>query len=339
MFLHTIRMTGEKAARLTLCALLVLALGATACTQVPTGPDNTAEIEALIDTLQNDDDANERRWAAAALGQYGDPMAVPALLETLREDDDSKVRTQAATALGMIGDPEAVDDLIHALENGDEEMRTQASRALGEIGDDRAVEKLSHALQTDGSPYVRQISAWALGKVGEDAAVESLIVAMETDGASFVRRGAVTALGQLRAERSTQPLIGAFGDMDALVRWEAVKSLESIGESAIEPLTVTLWQNGDASPWFAAFALQRIDTPEAIEEVDQFLMHHGIDLEHVSQDYRADWSYEVIVLTLERHGTPEMARYFRDKDVNDFEESAQWTIVHEATQDWFNRHA
>ncbi len=339
MLRQTIRTAGRSAARLTLCGLLIVVLGATACTQTPTQPDHTAEIEALIDTLLHDEDATERRWAAAALGQYRDSMAVPALLQALRQDENNQVRAQVIIALGMIGDPEAVDDLMSALQNGDEEVRTQAARALGEIGDERSVGALQHALQTDGSPYVRQVSAWALGQVGEDSAVESLIVAMETDGASFVRRGAVTALGELRAERSTQPLIGAFGDTDTLVRWEAVKSLGNIGEPAVEPLTVTMWQDGDTAPWFAAFALEKIATPSATGQVDAYLDQQGINLEDASRNYRAGWSYQVVVLMLERHGTGEMARYFAEKDVDAFDDSAQWIIVHEATQDWYNRHA
>ncbi len=334
MFRQTTCMAGQKAARITLSVLLLVALGATACAEAPTEPDNMAEIEALIDTLQNDDDANERRWAAAALGQYRDPVAVPALLEALREEDDGKVRTQAATALGMIGDPEAVDDLIHALETGDEEMRTQATRALGEIGDERALGALSHALRTDGLPHVRQLAAWALGQTGNAAAIEPLAQALGTDGASLVRRSAAAALGTLGIESGVEPLITAIQDTDALVRWESVKALSDVGELAVGPLTEAIGQVNELGAWYAAFALEKIGTADAVQQVDQFLTHHGIDLEQVRHDYRGDWRYEVMVLALERHGTNEMARYFRAKDVDDFDQSAHWVIVHEAASTW-----
>lgn len=336
MLTQTLRAAEHSAATLTLAVLLIVALGATACTQAPTEPDNTAEIEALIETLLQDDDPNERRWAAAGLGQYGDPMAVPALIEALRQDDDSKVRTQAATALGMIGDPAAVDDLIDALENGDEDMRTQATRALGEIGDDRAVQSLSHALRTDGSPHIRQLAAWALGRTGHSAAVEPLADTLHTDGSPLVRRSAAAGLGSLGVESGIDPLIKSFQDNDALVRWESVKALSDVGELAVAPLTAAIGQVNEPGAWNAALALEKIGTPDATGQVDQFVTHHGIDLVQVSQDYRADWRYEVMVLTLERHGTTEMARYFRDKDVDDFDESAYWVIVTEAALDWLS---
>jgi hypothetical protein len=104
-----------------------------------------------------------RQGAATALGQIGDPEAVPHLITALSDSDDS-VRQGAATALGRIGDPEAVPHLITALSDSDDSVRQGAATALGRIGDPEAVPHLITAL-SDSNDSVRQGAATALGQL------------------------------------------------------------------------------------------------------------------------------------------------------------------------------
>jgi epoxyqueuosine reductase len=64
-----------------------------------------------------------------ALGNIGDPGAVPALIEALHHDEPL-VRGHAAWALGRIGGQEAKDELEKAMATeGDEGVREELSLA------------------------------------------------------------------------------------------------------------------------------------------------------------------------------------------------------------------
>ena len=73
-----------------------------------------------------------RRAAAEALGNIGDPPALPALLQAL-QDEDGGVRRAAAEALGNIGDPQALPALTQALQDKDGWVRRAAVKALKQL--------------------------------------------------------------------------------------------------------------------------------------------------------------------------------------------------------------
>ena len=102
----------------------------------------------LIPLLElNDDDFRERfngspirrakrtglqRNVCVALGNIGDPAAVPALTRALRAQD-ATVRSHAAWALGRIGGADALDALGDALRSEDDaEVRSEIEAALGD---------------------------------------------------------------------------------------------------------------------------------------------------------------------------------------------------------------
>ena len=65
-----------------------------------------------------------------ALGNIGDPRAVPSLIEA-QHHDESLVRGHAAWALGRIGGPDAEDALEKALATeGDEGVREELALAF-----------------------------------------------------------------------------------------------------------------------------------------------------------------------------------------------------------------
>ena len=71
-----------------------------------------------------------QRNVCVALGNIGDPAAVPALTRALGEQD-TMVRSHAAWALGRIGGREAVDDLVRALRSEDDAaVRSEIQVAL-----------------------------------------------------------------------------------------------------------------------------------------------------------------------------------------------------------------
>ena len=74
------------------------------------------DIEGLISALK-DADLAVRAEAASSLGSLRDAQAVEALIATLENDNDPYVRSLSATALGAIGDAKAGSALLNALEN------------------------------------------------------------------------------------------------------------------------------------------------------------------------------------------------------------------------------
>ncbi len=74
------------------------------------------------------------RNVCVALGNLGDPAAVPALIETLRAEPEALVRGHAAWALGRIGGPEARAALEQSLATEPDETVTQEIRCALEVG-------------------------------------------------------------------------------------------------------------------------------------------------------------------------------------------------------------
>ncbi len=171
-----------------------------------------------------------QRWGAvAALGETGDPKAVPILLRALR-DEDENVRAIAAASLGKLRYRRAAPQLVRALADKSERVqahaewalenigkaavpallkgaqrpatRLRAFRVLGRLKDERAVPVLIDGLK-DRNKEVRIIAAWALGEIGDRRAIQALQHAL-ADKEPEVRREAAVALGKLGAEELLQ---------------------------------------------------------------------------------------------------------------------------------------
>jgi HEAT repeat protein len=93
----------------------------------------------------SDPDPRVAAAAAAAVGRLGDVNALPALLQILGESDAPALREAAADALGAIDDPVAGASLIRALDAPQWGVRDAAARALCALGD-AGVEQLAAAL-------------------------------------------------------------------------------------------------------------------------------------------------------------------------------------------------
>jgi HEAT repeat protein len=169
-----------------------------------------------------------RRAAAEAVGELGDPQAVPALIQTLG-DSDGEVRRAAAEALGELSDPRAIPALSRALGDSDESVRRDAVRAIGKLGDPQAVPGLIQTL-SDRDREARQAAAEALGKLHDPQAVPALIQAL-SDRNREVRQAAAEALGGHGDLQAIPRLIQALGDVDRGVRRAAARALGELVEN------------------------------------------------------------------------------------------------------------
>jgi len=127
----------------------VLRLGAGVATE--------AELEALADALQNDEQSLVRTRAAIALGALRDERAVSAL-EVALLDDSPSVRIQAIHALSKIGGERATSALGDVLLHGtDPQQRLVAAQGLAALGTALARQYLD-AVSEDPDDDVRAAS-------------------------------------------------------------------------------------------------------------------------------------------------------------------------------------
>jgi HEAT repeat protein len=156
-----------------------------------------------------------------ALGEIGDPRAIPVLVETLGSDD-AEVSKYATRSLVKFG-PAATEALLEVLDDSSPRRRRYAVRALGEIRDRRSVEPLL-AL---GESVDREVLLWALGRLGDPRGF-SILAAAVGDRDGRIRLAAIQALRDLGDERAVPLLTAALEDEKWMVREWAARGLESI---------------------------------------------------------------------------------------------------------------
>ncbi|MDH3538469.1 MAG: HEAT repeat domain-containing protein [Acidimicrobiia bacterium] len=150
-------------------------------------------IGPLIGISAGDSDDDVRAEALEVLGGFG-----PAAYEAVRSQcDDSSVRVAeaATTALGEIGDPAAVPWLLATCAGHEAPLvREAAIAALGAIGDDRAVPALLEAVRS-GKPQIRRRAVVALTAF-DGPEVEAAVAAARLDRNPMVREVAEMVLGR-----------------------------------------------------------------------------------------------------------------------------------------------
>lgn len=185
--------------------------------------DDRRAVEPLIAALRRDLEERTGSWAwiIPALGALRDSAAIPVLTETLEiPDDDWLGREMSARALGDIGDPSAIPALTAAAWRGD--TRDDAIMALARIPNSDVAPVLVSALDPGEDPETREAAMDGLEWLGW-MAVPALVEALgeyssehpETDRRVWICQllgdsGDADALEVLRAHRNDpDPLVAA----------------------------------------------------------------------------------------------------------------------------------
>jgi HEAT repeat protein len=196
--------------------------------------EQRGDLQSLVLALK-DEDADVRGEAAAALGELGDPTAVPMLIRTL-DDQEAEVRLSAIQALGELGDAQAVPDLIEVLASSRSiggELRADeqeaAANVLGQLGDVRAVKPLVRYAAEN-----QEAALAAIVQIGRPA-VDPLAEVLQGRSRA-ARRVAAEALGEIGGPRAAEALVASIATSYTAVS----EALLTIGEPAVEPLIEAL---------------------------------------------------------------------------------------------------
>ena len=158
---------------------------------VAAGPEGSGnEEEPAISIYDPLEDRLAFARTQARLGRTSSPEEVTTLL---LEDEHANVRGLAAAALGRRGGAEAGEALVEALSDSDWRVRRRAARALGQAWGYQAVEPLAELLSEESSRSVRRIAIYTLSRIEGDAAREAL-AALQDDPDPNVRGIATFAL-------------------------------------------------------------------------------------------------------------------------------------------------
>lgn len=180
-------------------------------------------VQPLITALQRD--VTERTgvwaWIIPALGSSQDSTAVPALIATLTlMDEDWLGREMSARALGDIGDPSALPALLAAAWRAD--TRDAAIEALATFQDRRVVPVMISALDPDEEQQTRETAAVALHNLGS-LAVPEIIQAFSDYSPEYPQTGKRLVLCRLLGTSKDQHALDillrdTLTDPDATIR-------------------------------------------------------------------------------------------------------------------------
>ncbi len=217
---------------------------------------NPNTVETLLAALQ-DENVDVRSMAAWALSEIKDVRAIDPLIQALPKDLNGKI----ATAVCQMGSA-AVDPLIHAMEDGREDIKKKAQILLKRIQDPHSEESLVASLSDDDSA-TRIHASWELkGLIREKktpAILEALLASLN-DVEAEVRNNCAEALGEIKEPRAVDPLMAAL--KDPLTLKSAARSLGEIKDARAIPALLKIMADPDKqNRECAAAALARIGAP------------------------------------------------------------------------------
>ena len=172
----------------------------------PLRPVESRIVEAVAARL-DDEDTENRRLAAEALGVLRAASGVASLASTAAGDPDGEVRRKAVESLGAIGTEEAGEGLLSLVE--DPELRRHVVRALGRMAFPPATAALLTVYDGDPGSDLARDALEGLARIGADEARGTFYHELSSREARR-REYAVAGLGRLGDPTLVDGLIRDF---------------------------------------------------------------------------------------------------------------------------------
>ena len=257
--------------------------------------DRRAAVPYLLEVLKQS--PRVRAEAALALGEIGDPAAVPGLVAAIDpgavDRDGFEANRRLATALGALRAHEGVPALQALTTSRDGFTQVAAVDALGLIGDPAAVDSLAAVVRSPGAePVTVQHALLALGRIGDARAVPVVLRMLfeERTGVSFFPQAAFAAveIGKPMAAPLLAVLEGRDADLEAWARQnkvvqgalyaKAAQLLGDVGGPEVVPALVSRlgYHDPDSSlemlvHVFAAESLGRLRARDSVKPLGDLL--------------------------------------------------------------------
>ncbi len=148
--------------------------------------------QLLCERLHEDSEVDVKAAAADAIGALKLSDAFPDLAQVYTETTEWLLQFSIVAALGELGNPAAIPLLFAALETDQELLKLAAIGSLGELGDAETIPVLAPYV-TFPDWQVRHRLAIALGQIGGDQA-QALLKQLSQDSSSTVAETAATFL-------------------------------------------------------------------------------------------------------------------------------------------------
>jgi HEAT repeat protein len=208
-----------------------------------------APVDSLVYDLKNPDPVR-RREAATLIGQNKVQRATPDLVAAVGDSDPS-VRRAIVTALQQVEDPRAIPGFVTLSRDPERDIREKSIEGMTSayLPRESGLGVTLNKVATIFNPWSDE---WAEVAIEPDlrvdpSVIEALRVRLRDDGEARLRAKAARSLGILRAREAGDDLIAASrNDRVNDVRFEAVRALRKIGNSAAGAQLVDLISYGDA---------------------------------------------------------------------------------------------
>jgi HEAT repeat protein len=224
-----------------LCAVVAVPPALAQTRQVP--------VESLVYDLKNPDPVR-RREAATLIGQNKVRSATPELVAAVG-DSDASVRRAIVGALLQVEDARAIPGFVTLSRDPERDIRDKAIEGMTSayLPRESGLGVTLNKVATIFNPWSDE---WAEVVIEPDLRVDPSVVdalreRLRDDGDAGLRAKAARSLGILRARDAGDDLMAAArGDRVNDVRFESVRALRKIGESAAGAQLVDLISYGDA---------------------------------------------------------------------------------------------
>lgn len=242
--------------------------------KLTTGDKVSPEIRAQVRSMLGDLEIRVRKEAAVLASTLGDAEAAGALQDRLKTEDSPEVRKAVLTALGQLGDPNALPAVLAEIDSAQEDVAGAAAGALSRLAGKQPLEgrlrKMAVAAllkrypqkdKPDEGTDVRESLLAAMGTLADEEFVPVLRNALKDPSAS-IRLVAVNGLRQFGKGDLAAAIEPLVNDTDRGVRQAVVVALGTLdGEKS---LSVILQRTDPATETDASVRQQAWDAAMAI---------------------------------------------------------------------------